>query len=465
MMVIGITSMLIRAGMYLCGHAVDPLTSCIFILIMVAILEDYMLLSYIFFKKKLRFNLAIKSLLLPSFLTSLTTVIGFGSLSVSDNPSIVNFSLWTSFGAAFEWVALFLILPAILNFFPKIKEKLESRPIPEPKIHKTLLKITPGKWMTVFMALIPLGLFIFKSEGNLNHNPIDYLPKDHEIGKTRDYLLKTRGTEGEVSIVFADKRTDVGPYLSKLAHDPYIVQIFSSENLKDYFGTAPMEIQSLLVEDFNRSPLGPYFNSRDSKRFVASVKSFSSKEIPEFQKRVKEICGSACEAISEVITANDYDQGTLKTLYDSFNSGFSFILVLILWLIFALNRFYLFPVLIATIWASFTLLFIVLQLQVKLNIATCVALSILVGAAGDNAIQFLLLKRETLYESIKELGEATLEMLILMVGVCLCLSFSYFQSARDLCSLLITGIILMYLGDIIVLSGLVKLWDGFKKRD
>ncbi len=463
--IILITSTIIRAGMAVMGHMIDPLTSCIFVLIMVAILEDYILLSYTLFKRKLPYNVAVRSLLLPSFLTSLTTAIGFGSLAVSDNPSIVHFSIWTTAGSLMEWITLFLIVPALVNAFPKIKKRLENHPLPVKKVPEKLVSYTPGKWGTILISLVPVAIFFVHSQGNLDYNPMDILPSDHALSEYRNHVLKTRQTEGDVSIVFSEKKTDVKPYLEQFRKDPLISGTYSEQEVMDHFSTAPGFLRGLMLEDFNRGALGEFFTARDSKRIVTPIKSYNSKDIPGLQTRLASICKDKCEVISEAIVSNDYAMGILSTLYESFFSGFTFIIILVTWLVLAVKRRYLLPVMISTVWASLTLLLGVIIFQVKINVVTCVALSVLIGAAGDNAIQYLLLKRETLYHSVKELGEASSETFILMIGVSLTMYLSYFESARSLGLLLISGIILMFIGDLWVLSGLTTLMDDiFRKR-
>jgi hypothetical protein len=130
--------------------------------------------------------------------------------------------------------------------------------------------------------------------------------------------------------------------------------------------------------------------------------------------------------------------------------------MLVFWLVMATDKSYLFPVFISTLWASFTLLLLVVIFQLKINIITCVALSVSIGAAGDNAIQFLLFNKGSLYHTISEIGEASAETFILMMGIASTLVFSYFQTPRTLALLLIVGIFLMFIGDIWVLNGLLR---------
>ncbi len=454
-----ITSTIIKAGMGFFGHMIDPLSSCIFLMITVASIEDYVLLSFLVFKQKVPFNLAVKKMLLPSFLTSLTTAIGFGSLAVSSNPSIVHFSIWTAFGAMFEWVALFLIIPVCLNLFPKIKQRITDHPRPPRIVPERFVSFTPPKMIAIIIALIPLVIVFMYDKANLSYSPYDMFTKDHEISHFRNHIQKTRGSEGELSIVFTNPDENIDPIAEEVKKDPAVSAVFSESGFKKEIATFPPFLHTLIFEDFKRTDIGKLFISRDSKRIIAYIKSYDTKDVPVVVDRIQKICGSKCTIKSEIIVSKDYAVGILQTLYDSAISGFLSIILLILWLVTTISKRHTVPVLLSTLWASFMLLIIVILLQFKINVVTCVALSVLIGAAGDNAIQFLLLQKSSLSRSVKEIGEASGEQLILIMLLSSTLFISYFQTPRTLALLMIVGIILMFIGDLWVLNGLTAIAD------
>lgn len=463
--VILITSTTIKAGMSIFGHMVDPLTSCIFLMITVSAIEDYVLLSFLVFKQKMRFNLAIKKLLLPSFLTSLTTAIGFGSLGVSSNPSIVHFAIWTAFGAMFEWVTMFLIIPVFVNLFPKIKMRIENHRKPKSIIPAELISFTPNKILTLILAFIPVILIFIHDKANLSYSPFNMFDNKHPVSTYREHLHKTRQYEGEISIVFNNLEQDISPIIEKIKKDPAVASVYSDIEIRKEITTLPIDLQSLVLEDYKRTDLGKMFVAFDSKRAIANIKSYDTKDIPTVEKRLNEICQSSCSIKSEVLVSKDYATGILETLYDSASSGFSLIILLVSWLVLSLSKRHLFPVLFSTLWASFMLLIIVIIFQIKINVVTCVALSVLIGLAGDNAIQFLLLQKKSLSSSVKEVGEASSENFVLMILLSTTQLFSYFQTPRTLSILMIAGIFLMFIGDLWILNGLISFVDKKEKKE
>jgi predicted RND superfamily exporter protein len=453
----------IKFGMAYFGHMIDPLTSCIFLMLTISAIEDYILLSFLVFKKKLPFQSAIKKLLLPSFLTSLTTSIGFGSLAVSSNQSIVHFSIWTSLGAMLEWVAMFLLLPAAVSMFPKIRRKIETHPIPKSIVPKNIITLTLSKKIACALALLPLILFFIYDRANLNYSPYDMFTKNHPISKFREHLLQTRKTEGELSIVFKNNDFNLEEIISKISQDPSVSKIYSELDLNSYINQQPSFLTKLISEDFKRTDFGKLFFGIEAKRAIVYVNSFDTKDIPRIVQRMEKICKDNCEISSEIIVSKDYALGILKTLYDSALFGFLSIIILISWLVLCTNKKYFIPIIISTLWASFILLILVIIFQFKINVVTCVALSVLIGLAGDNAIQFLLLQEKTLRHSIDDVGEASTENLFLLLLLSSTLFLSYFQTPKTLAFLMMIGIILMLIGDLWVLKGLIGFVDRDKK--
>lgn len=462
--VILVTNIMIKAGMGIMGHMIDPLTSCIFLLITVSAIEDYILLSFLVFKQKMRFNLAVKKLLLPSFLTSLTTAIGFGSLAVSTNPSIVHFSIWTTSGAIFEWIVIFLVLPVLVNLFSSVKMGIENHPVPKRIVPEKLITYTLRKPITIVLTIIPFIIILIHNKANLSYNPFNMFDKSHAITHYRNHLQKSRHYEGEVSVVFNKLDEDISTIAEQIKKDPAVASIYTDLEMKKEIEAFPTFLQSIIFEDFKRTSLGKLFVSDKSKRIIANVKSYDTKDIPSVEKRLKAICQEKCDVKSEILVSKDYANGILKTLYDSALSGFFLIILLISWLVLTLSKRHFFPIIFSTLWASFMLLTFVVFLQIKINVVTCVALSVLIGLAGDNAIQFLLLQKESLSSSIKEVGEASSENFVLMILLSATLMFSYFETPRILSLLMVVGIVLMFIGDLWILNGLISILDKKNKN-
>ncbi|MEQ1878272.1 MAG: hypothetical protein ABL958_16640 [Bdellovibrionia bacterium] len=104
-------------GMKALVHSpIDVLSSGLFIMLGLSALEDFTFIS----NEQMNghsLKRSISMMIVPSFFTSLTTVIGFLSLHISDLAIIRRFGLWSAYGAIFEWLVVFIVLPVVLNFF------------------------------------------------------------------------------------------------------------------------------------------------------------------------------------------------------------------------------------------------------------------------------------------------------------------------------------------------------------
>lgn len=356
-------------------------------------------------------------------------------------------------------MAMFLIIPVFVNMFPKIKKRIENHPKPKRLVPVKLVTYTPPKYVAVVIALIPLIIVFMYDKANLSYSPYDMFTKSHPITRFKEHLHETRSSEGELSIVFKNLDEDIAPIVEKVKKDPAVAGVFSEEDIKSEVNLLPDFLRKLIFEDFKRTDLGKLFISRDSKRIIAYIKSYDTKDVPVVVSRIQNICGDKCTIKSEIIVSKDYAVGILQTLYDSAISGFFSIIVLIAWLVFTISKRHTVPVLLSTLWASFMLLILVVAFQFKINVVTCVALSVLIGLAGDNAIQFLLLQKDSLSNSVEEVGEASTENFILMLLLSSTLFFSYFQTPRTLAVLMMIGIVLMFIGDLWVLNGLTAISD------
>ncbi len=455
------TNSILKTSMYLLGQRLDPLASCMFLMITIAIIEDYVFLSYLIFNKKYEFKTAIKKLILPSFLTSLTTAIGFGSLIVSPNPNIVHFAIWTSVGTMLEWFLIFIVLPCFYEFSPNRFTKYLVGSKTSAINLKFLSHLTPNKIMTKLLLIIFIIIPFIYRNANLNYSPFDMFDKSHEISKFKEYIKTTRSTEGEISVVFDNNARPSLDFLNQLRKIDKVSNAVSIEDFKSLLTKVEPSIARMIMADFESSSLGKLFIGKSTQRVLVFANSYDTKDIPTLQRNINSLCNQLmnnnCKAVSEIIVAKDYALGILNTLYESFIFCFVLIIIIILWLTFAVDRKLSLPILFSVMWAPIALLVFVIILQFKINVITCVALSIIVGLSGDNAIQFLLVKNGQLDDAVKDFGQASIQNFILLTLVSSTLVLSYFKTTRVLSVLMIASTCFMIIGDIWILNGLLKI--------
>jgi len=141
----------------------------------------------------------------PSFLTTLTTFVGFLSLAVSPIPPIRDFAWTASMGMVFEFFFAFAFLPPLLLAIPPEKiyrDPKEQRHL--TSVLETLCQIATGRprpivaGCTVLMVLGTVLAFRIPVETNL----LDYFKKSDRLRRSADFVERNLAGVGsfEVSI-------------------------------------------------------------------------------------------------------------------------------------------------------------------------------------------------------------------------------------------------------------------------
>ena len=137
-----------------------------------------------FIEHKLSKEKALKSTILfigkATFLTSITTSIGFISLYVIPIPPIRDFGMYTAAGVLFAFLITFLLLPAILYYFPKPLEKKTSRQFfGKTFLDRLFISVLRNKRSVVWaISLVSVILIFGMTELRLNTSLIVGFQKD-----------------------------------------------------------------------------------------------------------------------------------------------------------------------------------------------------------------------------------------------------------------------------------------------
>ncbi len=134
---------------------------------------------------------SMKKNFLPIFLTSLTTAIGFATLTISKVIPVLTLGIATASGAILAFIISIVWMPAVLLILKKeVKTKeLEKEDIKKPlgygkfivKNNKTIIAIT-----TIIFVILSVGLFKVK----VDSNTIRYFDESVEIRKSTEFLMQ-----------------------------------------------------------------------------------------------------------------------------------------------------------------------------------------------------------------------------------------------------------------------------------
>ncbi|MGZ3809392.1 MAG: hypothetical protein ACXVCE_15010, partial [Bacteriovorax sp.] len=183
------------------GSSYDVLCTGLILILGISSLEDFVFVSYDQLKTRSYLD-SIKSLSLPSFYTSLTTVLGFLSLYISDVAAIRKMGIWASWGALVEWFVVFIYIPCFLMQIKSYSTWVNIKRHKIPGIfYQSTNKCFKFPLTTISLLVFPLTALLFHNL-NFNISPIDMFPKKQEYHVAIDEIKTTKGWVGNVSLVF-----------------------------------------------------------------------------------------------------------------------------------------------------------------------------------------------------------------------------------------------------------------------
>lgn len=441
---------------------IEILSSGLFIMLAVASIEDYFYILHENLKGN-SLDKTFSSLIKPSFFTSFTTIVGFGSLYFSGIEVVERFGIMAAVGAFFEWVAVFFILPAFLKVFKinylVVKEKsfLSSSPFWKSIING----LVPKKYFGyVTFLLYPFSFYILLNL-SVSDSPLSLFPDDHIINKDFQRLKKSRGWEGQASLTFpveirAKRRKEI---INQILKDKNIKTIENYEDVLSYmYKGIPKAHHSAVESDMSGTKLydrykSDFLTTRSLVYFIDT--SFDT--LKRSKNKIEDICKGECKIIGEIISYVEFMDkvplGFMKSL--GFSLGFVSLILLIISLYYKFPN--PFPFILSSLWGPSALLILMWLFNIQINFLSCVFISMMVGVTGDNAIQFLFAHgNDSPVDGISYHESCAFQMGILLFIFCFMFSLSYFAPPREFGPIMAIGFIASLYGDICLAKSFIK---------
>ncbi len=449
------------------GHPIDSLTNSLSLLILIASLEDFLLICLISTKPRYSIYSSFRQLLVPSFFTSLTTIVGFGSLCISQVAIIRRFGLWAAVGSFLEWYMVFIFLPAALHAFKNLKRWLPDRQ--NSQINDR------SKWSSSFanlrlpkkVAIVFLSVFfidaIFINKLKISDAPERIFPEDHIVRKTSVIIEKSRGWKSDLSLVFANSRSvsDNTKILEQIKKDPLVGGIESPYEIETYLQSfvSPPETKELVHQLWKKSSVAKRLVNSDENRSraILYVRSTDIVEVNALRARLNTICQNRCYAGGTLISYGEFGSKILSTLLESLALSLIIVVLIILFIAKSLKQNFLWQNIISAIWGPATLLAVFIAFKIDVFFVSSIVASILVGLAGDNTIQYLFAAhKKDLDFGLQKFGGATVILCSSMILLSSVLLFSYFGALRILGGLMIAGFVFTLIGELWILKSLTQ---------
>lgn len=189
------------------------------ILVAISIADSvHMIVSYLQFRGMGRDNktaglLAIQKNLIPTFLTSLSTVIGFWSLLVTELVPIREMGLLAGIGTAVAWIlTMTLVAPAMVLFPLRVSAHFkifnnDYSPLPWAIKTANFFQKRAGTIVLLFVSSAAVSLWL-GSKVDINSNPYDYFTEDIALKQANEFVKDVFGGNAGPELVFESGAPD-----------------------------------------------------------------------------------------------------------------------------------------------------------------------------------------------------------------------------------------------------------------
>ena len=301
------------------GHSMDVLSSSIMPMILVAALEDFLFLCLQLYNDPRRIRQHFRKLVVPSFFTSASTAIGFGSLCVSGLQGVDRFGLWAAVASLIEWIIVFLLLPAFIQLFPKKMHWVNSQKIIFSIFEKKWFSWQPGKKLTLIFLLL-MGIAPLTSIGlKVVDSPNWTFSNSHPYNLDLNYLKKSRGWEGQLDLVFTDSLSEKKNQniLQKLSLSPHVQSILNPYDIRSYvIQDLPEFAKTSVQRDFESSrTYEQFFSHQRSARAQIFLKSTSTEALRPLFTQIQQLCANKdCYPAGEIESFFEMNEKVLNIL-------------------------------------------------------------------------------------------------------------------------------------------------------
>jgi predicted RND superfamily exporter protein len=434
----------IHGLMGILGHDLNLLSLGVFLMLLVAVIEDF---SFVFSGidfRGLKWRKNFRQCLWPGFLTSLTTVLGFGSLVLTDVQMVRRFGFYMALGAILEWALLFIFIPSVLHLLKNHPFLLRygARSSAQPRELKPSFfsqGMLSRKFVLLGLVLVPLG-FVALFHLNLNTTPSGLFSKQHPINLSRAEFLKNLNYDVDLSLLFSRSVSSerVAQVLEQIRANEIVSRIESLDgHIADALQKIPEEFRNGLDTDMKYSAGAQRFRSTKlQERAVIHLKVSDLQRIQSFIRGAEKTCGNDCEVVGAMASFAELGMGVLKALQESLFVG-SLLVFLTLFFVSRSRGFPLgscFLVSATALVAPMAILCLFAFFQVEMNLVNCLCFSGLLGIAGDNIFQYVLSGRRHNLTDLDIVRKWKPSLFVGLTMCFLCLSFvvSAFVAVRSL---------------------------------
>ncbi|RME04927.1 MAG: hypothetical protein D6805_01350 [Planctomycetota bacterium] len=258
LLVIFLTDIWVLGWMAYLGYPLNTLTSLIISLMFVIGVADVVHLMAKYFdeyertgEKKESLRHMLEQLILPCWLTSFTTMVGFASLVISDIEPIRHFGLFAALGVGIALLLSIVLVSSILMIFPIVRREVSSKKAGLNAVLRLFYRCSLYKKTVVLGALGILLFFgwgMFKMSAETNF--LEFFKESSRIRQANRFVEEHFAGIAPIEVVFEVKKGSVHDYrnLKRIeefqeyikSKMPYSVYIDQATSVVDFYKFANM---------------------------------------------------------------------------------------------------------------------------------------------------------------------------------------------------------------------------------
>jgi predicted RND superfamily exporter protein len=455
-----LSTIVLYGTLALTGISVNILTNNLFLMTAVAGTADFMFVTH--YQLKGSYQDSLTKLIAPCFFTTLTTCVGFLSLNSSDLSLIRQFGNGAALGSMAEWVMLFVFLPSYLKIVKKEKIWVNPDKAANWKWITFIENLSMPKfvlWGLNILMILSIPAFFFLNDQD---SVVKNLPSSHVMRKGYENFKKKFSWEGQVHLYFPDRvpADDVRSILDQVKKSSLVYKIENPEDLADQWTKdLPPLKQDLIRRELMMTPLWErYYSDAGQLRVPLYLYEQDLHSLRKLRDEVQNACKDKCRLAGQRIVYLEYGEKISKTMIESFAVSIFLVIGILYWLLYKEGKTkHFIPVVHSSLMGPLVILALIGIFQIPVTLVTSIFLAIMVGLAGDNAIQFMLADSDDLEKGIESRATATISItLVMMAGSALFL-FQSLLPMKILGGLFVSGFFINLTGDF---WGLKKLLSG-----
>lgn len=463
-----LTLLLILGMMGYAAVPIDILSNSLFAIIALAVTEDFIFLAGYLQQQPTSWRTAFRQVALPAFYTTVTTMIGFGSLMLSHILPIQRLGFWVMIGTGIEWIICFIFLPAALTLWPSWRKLVAEE---RTRLFRLLGYWTarlPGRRLWLALSLLTVAGIFGLTQIHSNDALDAMWDRDHPFTDGLHTLSQTLGWRGQFELMVP--RSHLTPEFEKaLKRIPNVRHLESSWFVINdvVAGIDQLDLRQMVQRELSAYDWLDRYRDRSGnlERVLLYVKEIDTQSIDQTYQQINKVCQQyQCVLVGELANHARFATQTIATLMESFALSLGLIIIILSLLAWAFKTSNAIAMLFSAVWGPVVLLGMIPLLTGGVNFVSCVFAAVLVGLAGDNCIQFIFSARgQSLQHGINDRGMSALIMTVMMTLASTAYFLSDFQQPRVLGALFCAGYVLLFVGDVWILRGLIQ-WTQAKEH-